>query len=204
MRSPLRFLTALIGIPAVLSAQVPQPTNAEDHWLRGRLAVDAIYGHAWVQRPFPEKWTSSHTIGGRLTWRLANPSIQRTSNLSKVAIGAHFSFTPEHQLDFGNYRLANIGGVVDYFPLGSDYRVEPVLSLTAGALRAEVDNQRLPSSIMTMPEGTRMQFALTPAAGLRVRILNRLGIRAEYRDTFVRYRRWWHMPELATGASLLF
>jgi hypothetical protein len=204
MRSNLGFLTALIGVPAVLSAQVPQPANAEDHWLRGRVAVDAVYSHTWVQRPFPENWTSSHAIGGRLTWRLANPSIEPASSLSKLAVGAHVSFTPEHQLDFGNYRLANVAGVVDYFPLGSDHRVEPVLSFAAGALRAEVDDQRLPSSIMTMPEGTRTQFAVTPAAGVRVRILNRLGIRGEYRDTFVRYRRWWHMPELATGASLLF
>lgn len=202
MRSTLTWLVAATLAPMALAAQTTRPAAYPEHPHAGRLNIDGVYSRLWVQRPYPEKWTSSLAVGARLTYR-ARPSDQLDQPLAaRFAFGAQFSMTPRQALDFGRYRVSQAAALADFFPLGYGRRVEPILSFSAGALRTQIDDQRLPSSVMTMPEGTQLRLAMTPGAGLRVNLVNRLGIRAEYRDTFVRYRRWWHAPELSAGASL--
>ena len=201
MRRNIILLASLLAMPVVAMAQSTRPAALAEDDFTSRLTIDGTYSKVWFQRPFPEYWTTTRAVGARLTYLLA-PATQEQSLRSRLAVGGQFSFTPRETMDFGRYRVSRVTAVADYFPFGYGRRVEPTLSLGAGALQTWVEDQRRWSTVMTIPEGTHTQFAVTPGAGLRVNLANRLGVRAEYRDTFLRYRRWWHAPELSTSASL--
>lgn len=201
MRRTIIALAGLIAVPHVAVGQAPRPASLPDSEFTSRLSIDGIYSRMWFQRPFPENWTSTRAVGARLTYLLA-PATQELTLRSRLAVGGQFSFTPRETMDFGRYRVSRVAAVADYFPGGYGRRVEPVLSLAAGALQTWVEDQRGWSTVMTIPEGTHTRFAVTPGAALRVALAGRVGIRAEYRDTFVRYRRWWHAPELSASAGV--
>ena len=205
MRRPTQLLALFLGVPAILAAQTPTSRDMTRHVKSGRWTVDGVYSRMWVPRPFPENWTMTNAVGARALWhsgrRAGDGTLERAPLFS---VGAQFNVTPTQTLDFGRYRVATYGGLIEYLPLGSAYRLDPVLSLWSGVVRSTVEAQRLPSTIMKLPEGTTTQLAAAPALGLRVWLGERLGVRADYRHTIVRHDRWYGVPEIANGLTFRF
>jgi hypothetical protein len=205
MRHLFAILALILAVPRVVVGQAPLPSQVNDQLKEGQLTVQGTFSRVWVPRPFPDNWTSTNAIGASVMWRLALPRPDQNPSLaSQFSVGLQGSTTPRESLDFGRYRVSTLGAAVEYLPFAGLPRAEPVFSLWAGALQGRLENRRLPSSIMKLPEGTTTKFSVAPSIGVRVQLLKRLGVRADYRTTVLRHTRLYQTPEVRTGASATF
>lgn len=161
------------------------------------LAPDAARGQVvavWSARPALEgQYTQlrfaadgqsarAEGLGGRLMWHAA-PVLGAPSTLvGRASAGLFAAHTPEQGLGFSTTQLGVVADVRPFAPLGG--RVEPFLSLGAGALRTSVLPGRgaAGAALTPLAERSNTAFALTPGVGARVHVLPGLAVHATARD----------------------
>ena len=189
----------------------------------GALPARSVSGQtlpSWVGRPSVEggytqlrfdgdrSTLSAHGVGGRLMWNVAPTASAATGLASRTELGVYGTYTPERRFGQG-LRVGSYGGGVaaDVRPLASPLagRIDPYVSLGAGALHVSVDRaSALNPSPSPLLERSRTTFALTPGAGLLVRLTPGIALRGELRDVMTFRDDTRHNVALGTGLRLTF
>ena len=204
MRTDRMILVGALGV--LLGALPAQAVSGQSlpSWA-GRPAVEAGY----TQLRFDGNGSTLNAVGvgGRLMWNLApaSPVTGATSGLaSRTDLGLYGTYTPQQRFGQG-FRVGSYsaGVAADVRPLASPIagRIDPYVTVGAGALRVQVDQ---PSTLTPAPspllERSRTTFAFTPGAGLLVRLTPGIALRGDVRDLMTFRDDTRH--NLAVGAGL--
>ncbi len=150
----------------------------------------------------------AHGVDGRLMWSLVPAAGGASGLASRTELGLYGVYTPQQRFGQG-FRVGSYGGglAADLRPLASPLagRIDPYVSLSAGALHVAVDraslSTRSPSPLL---ERSRTTFALTPGAGLLVRLTPGVALRGELRDLMTFRDDTRHNVAFGTGLRLTF
>jgi hypothetical protein len=201
----------LVGALGVLLGALPVQTVSGQtlpSWA-GRPAVEA--GYTQLRFDGDGSTLDTHGVGGRLMWNLApatGATVGASGLASRTELGLYGTYTPERRFGQG-LRLGSYGGGVtaDVRPLATPIigRVDPYVSLGAGALHVNVDRASTstpaPSPLL---ERSRTTFALTPGAGLLVRLTPGVALRGDVRDMLTFRDDTRHNLAFGAGLRLTF
>lgn len=199
---------SLVGALGVLLAALPAHTASGQtlpSWI-GRPSIEG--GYTQLRFDGDGSTPRAHGVDGRLMWKLA-PSAGDASGLaSRMELGVYGTYTPEQRFGQG-FRVGSYGGglAADLRPLASPIagRIDPYVSLGAGALHVSVDRANLVSrSPSPLLDRSRTTFALTPGAGLQVRLTPGVALRGELRDVMTFRDDTRHNVAVGTGLRLTF
>jgi hypothetical protein len=182
--SPLESSTAQLA-PRTSGAAL-RPTDG------GSLALEAYYTRVGLEAA--GRNTRANGIGGRVMWALdgshAASSLLPSYVTRRAAIGVFGEYLPEDQLS-----ARHLGVAADVTPLAHAIagRVEPFLSLGAGALRttARVRDLRAdhirpplaprPSTELALRTVSETSFMLMPSGGARVKVASGVAVQGDVR-----------------------
>jgi len=172
----------------------------------GRPSLEA--GYTQLRFDGDGSTLGAHGVGGRLMWNVAPATGGAAGLASRTDLGLYGTYTPDQRFGQG-LRLGSYGGGVtaDVRPLASSIagRVDPYVSLGAGALRVNVDRASLttpaPSPLL---ERSRTTFALTPGAGLLVRLTPGAALRGDVRNVMTFRDDMRHNVAFGAGLRLTF
>lgn len=196
--SVLAFALLLGLLPAEAGAQAEGTRRAEE--VDARRYLDyyvSRYRLEWSPGDSPE----ADAVGGRLMWSVA-PLIRAFPGdwASRTLVGGYLTHTPE---DSERMEILRYGAQMDYIvtssPLGG--RVEPLVSLAAGAVRVTEPGIRwssipyvlfdgtgeggmlgTPILRASLPDRVSTSASLTPGIGARIRLLPGLSFRTDARQ----------------------
>jgi len=213
-RNGLRLVGALgvllgVSVPAGAVGQpVPRP------------ALEAFYTRAgYAGAPVADGRVRAGGFGGRVMWPLAAAAASGDASwlARHAAVGLFGAYTPRQELGFAAGQVGVAADVVPFAALGG--RVEPFVSLGAGALHTSTQVRGLVPRPSTRPElpaaapTTRALLAprstthalLAPGLGARARVGPGVAVQGELRHlvTFGAGGRRNH-PAFATGLRLAF
>jgi hypothetical protein len=120
-------------------------------------------------------------LGGRLMWGAAPIPGAPSSLVSRTSAGLFAAYTPAEALGFSTLQL---GLVADVRPFSIAGRVDPFLSLGAGALRTSVAPGRAAQAVAVTPlaERSNTTLAVTPGVGARLNLGPGLAVQGDVRD----------------------
>ncbi len=204
--------TILVGALGVMLGALPaQAAGAQTlpPWA-GEPTVEA--GYTQLRFDGDRSTLNAHGVGGRLMWNLApvTPGTGGAAGLaSRTDVGLYGTYTPQQRFGQG-FRLESygVGVTADVRPLASPIagRVEPYLSMGAGSLRVNVDRASAltPAAPSPLLERSRTTFALTPGAGVAVRLTPGVALRGELRDVMTFRDDTRHNVAFGAGLRLTF
>jgi hypothetical protein len=194
-RTLISFAASLFLVPAAADAQWYNATPTA-----GRLpvTVEAYYGR--LQPAGTQEAYHVDSFGARVLWRLAEEPADRPL-LSRAFLGPFGEYMDAEARGFstaffgahGDFRLLSmpLGGVVD-----------PVLSLSAGAVRTstEIGFGDRPA----YANRSNMAMGMAPAVGLRLGLIRGVALRADARDLIVLRAGTQHNRHLSFGVGTTF
>jgi hypothetical protein len=212
MRNPRILLVAALGV--LLSGSLPTDARAQlafdtgariaPSWPGRRPALEGFYSQ---QRFDGAGAPRADGLGAKLMW---NPALTADpSNASwlarHTAVGLYGVYTPERELGFSTVH----GGVVaDVRPLAGLVagRVEPFVSLGAGALRTNVRDdaatrRTAPSPLLAKSVTTA---TLMPGIGARVMLTPGVALQGDLRDVMTFRAGTQHNTAFGVGLRLAF
>lgn len=193
------FAAGLLALaPSSVHGQVEGARGAED--ADGRRYLD-YYVSRFRLASSPGGEAEADAVGGRLMWSVA-PLIRALPGEweSRTLVGGYLTHAPD---DTDRMEILRYGAQVDYFvtsaPMGG--RVEPLLSLAAGAVRVtesavhwasvpylvldgegEGGMRGTPLLRASLPERVSTSASVTPGVGARIRLLPGLSFRTDARQ----------------------
>jgi hypothetical protein len=182
----------------------------------GRTALEAFYTRTEVDAG--GRATRADGIGGRLMWALASESGESSllpdAIARRAAVGVFGAYIPEARVSAHQFGLA--ADVTPFAP-ALDRRVEPFLSLGAGALHTAVGTSGLGLGPTVRPLPTRgtpaqaqvdaeerTSFLLVPSAGARVQVAPGVAFQGDVRRLVTFGDRRRHHTAFGTGLRLTF
>ena len=222
MRSKGMRLVAALGVMLGASLPAAAAGQAVPVWevAAPRPALEAFYTRVgYGDAPAGGGTVRVGGLGGRVMWPLA-ASPEAGSWLARhAAVGVFGAYTPKQELGFS---AGQFGLAADVVPLGAPIagRVEPFVSLGAGALRTTTSSRATPLRPTVRPElpvaradaaasarGHRSStnFLLVPGVGARVRVRPGVAVQGDLRNlvTFRGDARRHHHA-FGTGVRLTF
>jgi hypothetical protein len=167
----------------------------------GGMTFEAFYSH--YRLAGRDRRIGADGLGGRLLWQpMSALGMDSTRLAARTSLGAFAVYTPAQRLGFSTL---HVGAEADVRPLGAPLfgRVDPILSLGAGAFRTRVDDASAAAATrFPLAARTSTNLALTPGFGARVGLLSRIGLRADVRDVITFRDATRHNVEVAAGLSL--
>lgn len=218
----LRGVLVAVALPFAIVLS-PSPLLAQAT-TRPAFVVEGFVSRARLDPAVGGSRTEVQGIGGRVLAALAPlPGEQAGGLAQRLAVGAFANWAPH---DDGRFAVAQYGAVADLHLLGAPMagRLDPLLSLGAGAFRtrSEAGGARdftldcvravdfapdpLPATCAAGDPSRRRvtnDFALSPAAALRIWMVPGMAVRLEARDVVVYRGAPRHNLELATGVSFV-
>jgi hypothetical protein len=140
-------------------------------------------------------------MGGRLMWGAAPIPGAPSSLVARTSAGLFAAFTPQQDLGFSTLQL---GLVADVRPFSIAGRVDPFVSVGAGALRTTVAPGRETDAAAVTPLADRSNttLALTPGIGARVSVAPGVSVRGDVRDVVTFRRDTRHNVAIGAGVRL--
>lgn len=165
------------------------PVGFEGYYTHYRLDVDG------------EGRFGMNGVGARLMWQ---PTTGDSLSAPRFGLGLFGEYAPEDDLGFSLFH-AGIQGDVTLVRQPWFGRLTPVASLGAGLLRSSVDDRSTAAARRVhLARQSETSFALTPAAGVKLALWQRLGIRADARDLVTFRGGPWHNWQFTAGVSFPF
>lgn len=160
-------------------------------------------------------------VGGRLMWSVA-PLLRTIENpwLDRTLVGGYITHTPE---DADHNEILRYGAQIDFIVTSTPFagRVEPLVSLAAGAVRVteagvrwrsvpyimpdEPEGRwvgRAPLLQTSLPDRTWTGASITPGIGARIRLMRGVSFRTDARQVIDFYDRATNNFELSGGISV--
>jgi hypothetical protein len=197
-------LVAALGVTlGALPAGTTQAQTASGR-LGGRPALEGFYTQLRLDGDGPA--LNANGVGARLMWSPAAMPGALASLAGRTELGLYATYTPERSYARGlTFSTASLGAVADVRPFGAPLagRVDPFVSLGAGALNSRVDVAVAPSPSPLLA-GSSLAFTLSPGIGTRVLLTPNVALQGDVRDLMTFRGDTRHNVGLGAGLRLTF
>jgi hypothetical protein len=170
--SAVATLAVATMLPRSVAAQTEAPVAIEGYY--GRFHLDAAAAPAPGER-------STTALGGRLLWYPGADDPEAHPFLSRTSVGLFGEYAPEQDRGF-NLVHAGLHGDLRLLRMPLFGRLQPTISLGAGVFTTRRTSFESVASGSPFDDRTRSAFALTPGAGLQLRLWRAVNVRADVRD----------------------
>ena len=203
-----RFVLLTSLAAALTGAVAPDPALAQqamrtDSWRATTRSVEGLY----TQYRFDTDVGSRVDVdgfGGRLMWSPA-PATRFGGLAARSSVGLFAAYAPRQ--DGLNFSALHVGGQADVRPLAAPIfgRLDPVLSLGAGAFRTNVDATGAGAAVrVPLADRSNTTFALSPGVGARFDLGRGLALRGDVADVITFRGDTRHNVAVGAGLSLSF
>lgn len=191
----------LVGVLSVMLGALPA------HRAVAQVDVVPVWGArpalegSYTQLRFDGADARAEGLAGRLMWGAAPIPGAPSSLVSRASAGLFAAYTPAQDLGFSTLQ---VGLVADVRPFSIGGRVDPFLSLGAGALRTSVAPGRAAEAVAVTPRADRSNttLALTPGIGARVNLGPGVSVHGDVRDVVTFRRDTRHNVAIGAGVRL--